>query len=109
MKKFSIIIPAYNAEKTIRACIDDIRNYSYDLRKVELIVVNDGSIDRTMDIVNEVKSKETTLDINIINKDNGGVSSARNAGLKEATGEYILFLDSDDKLSPNSLADLESF
>ena len=109
MKKFSIIIPAYNAEKTIRACIDDIRNYSYDLKKVELIVVNDGSIDRTMDIVNEVKNKETALDINIINKNNGGVSSARNAGLKEATGEYILFLDSDDKLSPNSLADLETF
>lgn len=109
MKKFSIIIPAYNAENTIRSCIEDIRNYSYDLRKVELIIVNDGSVDSTQQIVEELMANEAIPNIKLINKVNGGVSTARNAGLKEASGEYILFLDSDDKLTSNSLSNLETF
>ena len=82
--KISIIIPAYNAEKFIEKCLNSI---SLDC---EIIVVNDGSKDNT-DII--LKKKKN---ITIFNNDNHGVSYSRNFGIKNANGEYIMFLDSDD-------------
>lgn len=91
----SIIIPAYNAEASIQRCLDSIVNQTY--KALEIIVVNDGSTDHTLDILNQY----VQLDARMIIKDipNGGVSHARNVGLDTATGQYVQFVDSDDWLS----------
>lgn len=95
--KISIIIPAYNSEKTLFRCLQSI--YLQDAQEVikEVIVINDGSKDNTAGVVLEFKKKYAK--IRLIEKENGGVSSARNAGLKVATGKYVLFCDSDDELT----------
>lgn len=91
MKKLSVIIPVYGVESYIRQCLESIINQT--LKDMEIIVVNDGTEDSSMKIVEEYLDDKR---IKIINKKNGGLSSARNAGLKEAKGEYIAFIDSDD-------------
>lgn len=93
MKKISVIIPIYGVEKYIRQCLESVINQTY--KNLEIIIVNDGTKDNSMTIVEEYLSDER---IKIINKENGGISSARNAGLDIATGEYISFVDSDDWL-----------
>ena len=90
--KISIIVPAYNAERTIRRCIESICATNYHNK--EIIVVNDGSKDSTLDILGDLAKQNDHLFI--IDKQNGGVSSARNAGLDKATGDFIVFVDSDD-------------
>ena len=90
--KFTVIIPAYNASKYIKRCVLSLKNQTY--KNVEIIVINDGSTDNTLEIIN-------SLDITVIDKENGGVSSARNMGLKIATGDYILFVDADDYVEKN--------
>lgn len=92
MIKYSIIIPVYNVEKYIKQCIDSILTQSYT--NYEIILVNDGSKDSSGLICDEYKKINTR--IRVIHKPNGGLSSARNAGLDMAKGEYIIFLDSDD-------------
>ena len=89
--KVSVIIPVYNVEKYIRQCLESVINQT--LKDIEIIVVNDGTKDNSMKIVEEYLSDER---IKIINKENGGLSSARNAGMREAQGKYIYFIDSDD-------------
>lgn len=91
MKEFSIIIPAYNVEKYIKRCVDSVLNQTYN--NYEVIIVNDGSTDKTLKILNKEYKNDNIL---IIDKENGGLSSARNAGIDKATGKYIIFLDSDD-------------
>ena len=98
MEKISIIVPIYNVEKYLRDCIDSIINQTYI--NTEIILVNDGSTDSSPDICEEYASKYEN--IKIINKKNGGLSDARNAGLEKATGTYVMFTDSDDYLAPNS-------
>ena len=90
----SFIIPVYNVEKYIKRCIESVLNQSYD--NIEIIVVNDGSKDNSKRIIEEMLSESKK--IVLINKENGGVSSARTEGLKHAQGEFILFIDSDDYL-----------
>ena len=99
---FSIITPVYNRETTIGASIDSVLAQTFD--QWELILVDDGSTDRTSDICKAYAQKDAR--ICYVHKDNGGVSSARNRGIEEANGEYILFLDSDDSLTENALMDL---
>ena len=94
--KVSIIIPSFNSEKTIERCINSVITQNYPNK--ELIVVNDGSFDRTVEILRKFKGL-----IHVVTTENCGVSSARNFGIKNATGEYIVFLDSDDYLLPNCL------
>ncbi len=89
----SIIIPVYNSEKYIRRTLKNVVKYCSDC---EVIIVNDGSTDSTSKILKDYNSKYDN--IKCYDKTNGGVSSARNFGLNKATGEYILFLDSDDLL-----------
>lgn len=91
--KISIIIPVYNVEKYIRKCIESIMFQSYS--NLEIIVVNDGTKDNSIKIVEEYLFDKR---IKILTKKNGGVSSARNEGLKIATGDYIHFVDPDDWL-----------
>ncbi|WP_148558124.1 glycosyltransferase family 2 protein [Terrisporobacter glycolicus] len=92
MPKVSIIVPIYKVEKYLRQCIDSIINQS--LKDIEIILVDDGSPDNCPRICDEYKEKD--IRIKVIHKKNGGLSSARNAGMKIATGEYIGFVDSDD-------------
>lgn len=98
-KKVSVIIPAYNAEKYLKECLNSVLNQTY--KNVELIVINDGSTDRTKDILEEYTSIHCNM--RVIHTENGGVSAARNIGLEHATGEYIMFLDSDDLLVSNAI------
>ena len=95
----SIIVPIYNSEKylpeTVRSCTDQ----TYD--NLEIILVDDGSADSSLDVCK--KLSEADGRIKVIHQDNAGVSVARNTGLKNATGEYIFFLDSDDEIYPNAV------
>jgi glycosyltransferase involved in cell wall biosynthesis len=86
----------YNSKETIKSAIESIINQSYK-EKIEIIIVNDGSKDECEKIVEElIASNQTNRSIKLINKLNGGVSSARNRGIKEASGDWIGLLDSDD-------------
>ena len=100
-KKISVIIPVYNVEKYIRQCLESVINQTY--KNLEIIIVNDGTKDNSIKIVEEYLSDGR---IKVINKENGGISSARNKGIKEATGEYIHFLDSDDWIKVNLYEEL---
>ena len=90
--KVSIVIPVYNVEKYLRECIESVIAQFY--RNIEVILVNDGSTDNSKNLCEEYKLKYSF--IKLINKENGGLSDARNVGILHSTGEYILFLDSDD-------------
>lgn len=91
-KLVSIIIPVYNMQKRLGRCIESLMRQSY--RDIEILVVNDGSTDESLSICHRYAAKDNR--IIVIDKENGGVSSARNAGLDRATGEYVAFVDSDD-------------
>ena len=95
----SIIIPVYNSEKYIAQCLDSVVNQT--LKDIEIICVNDGSTDGTLNILQEYALKDNR--IKTINQKKSGVSSARNAGFKISSGEFIYFLDSDDFIHKNLL------
>ena len=95
----SIIIPAYNASKYIERCIESIVSQGMpNLKFIEIIIVNDGSIDETEVIVNHIIQKNPDVNIKIISIPNGGLANARNIGIREAKGNYFINLDSDDFL-----------
>ena len=91
-KKISIVVPVYNGEKYISKCLDSLINQSY--KNIEIIIINDGSNDNTEKICN--KYKEIDSRIKVISIENGGVSKARNIGIENATGQFLMFCDSDD-------------
>ena len=101
----SIIIPAYNVEKYIYRTVNSVMKQT--LSSLEIIVVNDGSTDRTLDILRELK--EIDERIILINKNNGGLSSARNIGIEYARGKYIYNLDGDDWIEENCLEECFKF
>lgn len=102
MPLLSIIIPLYNKEHCIRQTLFSILSQSY--RDFEIVIVNDGSKDKSVDVVNSINDDR----IRLINKENEGVSKTRNRGIKEAKGEWIMFLDADDLLIEDSLQALVS-
>ena len=91
----SVIIPAYNAEKTIVDCLESVREQTY--KNLEVLVVNDGSTDDTLAVVKQYASAHKELDLKIYTIDNAGPASARNYAISHSKGEYVAFLDSDDK------------
>ena len=93
MPKISVIIPVYNTEKYLEKCLDSIINQTY--QDFEIVIINDGSIDNSRKIINKYLNKYQNK-IKCINKENNGLSSARNYGIEVARGDYIIFLDSDD-------------
>lgn len=97
MNKICIIIPIYNVEKYLPQCLDSVLEQTY--QNLEIILVNDGSTDSCGEICDGYANKDSR--IKVIHKENGGLSDARNAGIKIATGEFIAFIDSDDWISPN--------
>ena len=99
----SIIIPVYNGECFIHNAIQNILDQTYD--NFEIILVNDGSLDRSLEICESEKVRNPDL-ITVVNKANGGIASARNAGIERATGEYITFMDQDDSLAQNAFLEV---
>lgn len=87
MPKISVIVPVYNGEKFISKCLDSL--LSQNLNDIEIIVINDGSIDKTENIVKQRALSDTR--ITLISQENSGVSSARNRGIRAAKGDYIAF------------------
>lgn len=102
-KKYSVIIPAYNAEHTLPRCLNSLCSQIRD--DIEIIVVNDGSTDETEEICQNYAQQYPQ--IRSFSKENGGVSSARNLGLDKASGEYVLFVDSDDYVSEDYFSVLD--
>lgn len=100
MIKVSVIVPTYNEEKHIRACLDSI--IENDLKEIEIIVINDGSTDSTKEILEEYKNKYDI--IKVIEKENEGQGSARNIGIDLAKGEFLTFVDADDEIHNNMLS-----
>ena len=104
MDKVSVIVPVYNLAPYIADCLSSICNQTY--RELEIIVVDDGSTDDSVKICNAIAKND--LRIKIIQKENGGVSSARNRGIEEATGKYIMFIDGDDICHSTMITHLHS-
>ncbi|MDO4813696.1 MAG: glycosyltransferase family A protein [Gemella sp.] len=100
----SIIIPCYNSSKTLNKCFESLKKQTY--KDFELIFINDGSIDNTLELLEEIKKNNTEMNIEIINQKNAGVSAARNVGLRLARGEYISFVDPDDSVEETFLETL---
>lgn len=103
----SIIIPIYNVGKYIDRCLNSIYNQSVDYDSFEVIAINDGSTDNSSEEVK--KFQRNHCNIKLIEKENGGVSSARNVGISKAVGKYVIFVDPDDELLPYSMPKLIDF
>jgi len=95
MKRVSIIIPVYNGEKYIERCLNSLINQSY--KDIEIIAINDGSTDSTLEKLKKYKQ------IEIIDKENTGVSNSRNLGIDKMTGDYVFFCDADDWLDEKAI------
>lgn len=98
--KVSIIVPIYNSGNTIKRCIDSLLEQSY--ANIEIILVNDGSTDESEEICNRYKSNK----VHYFFKSNNGVSSARNFGIEQANGRYILFVDADDTIEKSLIEEM---
>lgn len=99
--KISIIVPVYNVQPYLEKCLNSIVNQTFT--EIEIICVNDGSTDDSLVILQDFAAKDKR--IKVINKENAGVSAARNDGLKEASGEYVMFVDGDDWIEPETCAE----
>lgn len=98
--RISVIIPVYNAEPYLRRCLDSVQGQTYE--NLEILLVNDGSTDGSRAVCDEYAARDSR--IRVLHKENGGVSSARNAGLAAAAGEWIGWVDSDDWIEPDMFA-----
>lgn len=99
MKKVTVIVPVYNAEKYLRKSVKSILNQTYE--NLEVFLINDGSTDNSLEICQKFSNSDVR--IKVLDKKNGGVSSARNFGLSKSTGDYVLFVDSDDFINENMI------
>ena len=90
--KVSIVVPVYNVEKYLNQCVDSVLAQTY--KNIEVILVDDGATDASPAICDEYAEKDNR--VKVVHKKNGGLSSARNSGIKVATGDYLMFIDSDD-------------
>lgn len=95
---YSIVVPVYNVEKFLDKCIESLINQTY--KNIEILLVNDGSTDKSLSICKSYEKKDKR--IKVINKKNGGLSDARNVGISNAKGEYIMLVDSDDYIELDS-------
>ena len=97
--KISIIIPIYNSEKYLEKCLESVTTQSF--KNIEILLINDGSTDNSLNICYKFEKKDSR--IKIITKENSGVSGARNIGILNSVGEYIVFVDSDDYCQSNMI------
>ncbi len=103
MIKYSFIVPVYNTEKYLKKCLDSLVNQTY--KDFEIIVVNDGSTDKSSNIISKYQKKYKN--IIVIDKENEGLSMARNRGVQKSSGKYIIFVDSDDYVSNKLLEEVD--
>ncbi len=101
----SIIIPCYNCSKFVDETMKSLREQTYDYNKMEILLINDGSKDNTLDVLKKYDDKNVI----VIDKENEGVSKTRNLGIQKSHGKYLLFLDPDDYLSKNAIEDIIKF
>lgn len=106
-KKISVIIPFYNAEDTLRKCLDSVAVQSIDKSTTEVILVDDGSTDSSAEIAKSFAAENNYA--TIITREHGGSGAARNSGITAARGEYLVFLDADDTLTPETLEKIADF
>lgn len=104
MEKISIIIPVYNVQEYLDRCLNSIINQTY--KNIEILLIDDGSTDNSGKICDLYKDKDKR--VSVIHKKNGGLSDARNVGIKNASGEYLSFVDSDDFVAENFIQELHS-
>lgn len=104
MARISVIVPVFNVENYLRCCVDSILSQTFE--DFELLLINDGSTDKSGEICEEYASKDSR--VKVFHKKNGGVSSARNWGLDNASADWVTFVDSDDWVLPNYLQELFS-
>lgn len=100
--EISIIVPIYNVQEYLRTCLDSLLNQSFE-KDFEVICINDGSTDKSLEILREYQIYSR---IKVINQDNQGLSKARNRGIEQASGDYLMFIDSDDYLANNNVLSL---
>lgn len=104
-RMISIIIPVYNADRTLDDCVQSVINQQY--KDIEILLINDGSTDSSGNLCNKWAKRDGR--VKVFHKENGGVSSARNMGLEVAQGDYVMMLDSDDQLTPDTCEVLMSY
>jgi glycosyltransferase involved in cell wall biosynthesis len=104
MKKISIIIPCYNVEQYIAECLASVFEQNMLEQDFEVLIINDGSTDQSQKVAEELSKNKSN--VRIISQQNKGLGGARNTGIKNATGDYLLFLDADDRLFPMVIEDL---
>ena len=102
----SLIVPVYNAEKYIPECLDSLLRQDLPLNEYEILCVNDGSKDGSLAVLRDYEARYSN--VRVIDKENGGVTTARNAGLEAAQGDFIWFIDADDLIKENILAQLKA-
>lgn len=105
MEKVSIVVPIYNVENYLKRCIKSLINQTYE--NIEILLINDGSKDKSKSICESYVDEDKR--IKLYNKENGGLSDARNFGIEKATGKYILFVDADDYIEENAIEKLIYF
>ena len=103
--KFSVIVPVYKVEEYLETCVNSLLAQGMEEGSMEILLVDDGSPDRCGELCDELAV--SYMAIQAIHKTNGGLSSARNAGMHKARGEYLIFVDSDDTLEPGALCRIE--
>lgn len=104
MIEFSIIISCYNSEDTITSTLNSIANLNYDFSKIEIIIINDGSTDKTLILIKQFIEENPKIQVFIINQKNKGLSFSRNLGILNSNKSHLLFLDSDDQLNSEILS-----
>ncbi len=105
--KVSVIVPVYNVEQYIRPCLDSLIAQTIDHSEIEVLLINDGSTDTSLDICYEYAQSHFIF--KVFNKENEGVSATRNFGIRHAEGKYIMFLDSDDTYTPKTIKLVSDF
>ena len=100
--KISVIIPVYNVEKYLPECLESILSQVKNNAIYEIVLVNDGTPDNSMDIAYSIVGRYSN--VKVVNQENQGLSVARNIGLEHATGDYIWFIDSDDWLTDDAIS-----
>ena len=101
--KVSVIIPVYNCDEYVGTTLESVINQDFD--SYEIIVIDDGSTDNSLEIINATL-KDCEIPYKVVHQENGGVSVARNHGIKISSGEYLVFVDADDYITENHLSEL---
>lgn len=98
--KVSIIVPVYNQEKRIKGCLESLKNLAF--HDAEFLIINDGSVDKTEEVIGEFINKSQDSRFKLLSKNNEEPGAARNYGIERARGEYIWFIDGDDRIEESS-------